>query len=86
MKKIPVICYKVITPVIYNKGKAYETQEDEFLACYGYLTREETEKEIARLNTDAEAKRIFCEEGRLNAENIAYFFYHEQEPFDTRGD
>lgn len=85
MKDIPVICYKLIAPIVYNKGTKWETQYDEFLACYGYDTREETEKEIVRLNTDTEAKRLFCHEHRLNPEDIAYFFYNEQEPFDTRG-
>ena len=85
MEKTPVICYKLVTPIIYNKGTKWEIQHDEFLACYGYATREATEKEIIRLNTDAEAKRFFCYEHRLNPENIAYFFYNEQAPFDTRG-
>ena len=85
MEKTPVICYKLVTPIIYNKGTKWEVQHDEFLACYGYATREATEKEIIRLNADAEAKRLFCYEHRLNPENIAYFFYNEQAPFDTRG-
>lgn len=86
MKTIPVICYKLKTPVIYNRGTKWEKQEDTFLACYGYANPEENKRLVNVLNTDDEAKGMFCDKYRLNANNIEYFFHEEQEPFDTRGD
>lgn len=84
MKTIPTICYKLKTPHIYNKGTIYETQEDTFLACYGYSNPEENKRFIEVLNHDEEAKGMFCDRHRLNADEIEYFFHDEQEPFDTR--
>ena len=86
MSKIPVICYKVKEPVVYNKGTKWEKSCDKFLACYGYANAEENKRLVNVLNMDEEAKGMFCDEHRLNANEIEYFYHHEQEAFDTRGD
>lgn len=86
MKTIPVICYKLKTPVVYNRGTKWEKQEDTFLACYGYANPEENKRLVNVLNTDDEAKGMFCDKYRLNANDIECFIHKEQEPFDTRGD
>jgi len=78
---INVICYKVKSPVVYNKGTKWESSCDTFLACYGG-----TQDMVNRLNTDINAKEQFCAEHRLDADNIDYFFINQQEEFDTRGD
>ena len=74
MRIIPVICYKV------------KNSNNVFLACYGYHDPEENKRYINVLNTDEEVKGMFCEKYGLDANNIEYFFHHEQEEFDTRGD
>lgn len=53
------ICYKLDTPVVYNKGTKWESSEDTFLECYVRGTRE-----------DAEA---LCVEKNLTATNRVYF-------------
>lgn len=84
MKTIPVICYKLKTPIVYNKGTQWEKQEDTFLACYGYSDPEENKRFIEVLNHNEEEKGIFCDKRGLNADEIECFIHHEQEPLDTR--
>lgn len=86
MKTIPVICYKLKKPHIFNEGTKWEKREYTFLACYGYADPEENKRFVNVLNTDDEAKGMFCDKYRLNADAIEYFFHKEQEEFDTRGD
>lgn len=45
-----VICYKQKNPEIYNKGTAFETSCDEFLAYYTYKSVEEAQKEVDEIN------------------------------------
>lgn len=81
---INAICYKVKTPVVYNKGTIWEKSCNTFLACYGGST-EATAKQIELLNTDEAAKAQFCAAHRLIADSIDHFFLNIQEEIDTRG-
>lgn len=65
------ICYKLNTPVVYNKGTRFETTEDTFLHCYMRGTREEVQCVVDTLNVDAIDRKYFVD---------------EQEGFDTMGD
>ena len=80
-KLINVICYRVKTPHIYCKGGE---EHFEFLACYGYDNKERNKAYIDLLNSDETEKREFCKRHCIDADNIDYFYHHEQEPFDTR--
>ena len=86
MKTIPVICYKVKNPVVYNQGTKWEKTCDTFLACYGCADVERNKAYIDLLNTDDEARANFCADHRLDPATIECFYHYEQEPFDTRGD
>lgn len=79
---IPVICYKVKTPVVYNKGTQWEKTCDTFLACYGYRDPEENKRYVNVLNTDDEVKGMLCDEQGLDFDNIDYFSHQMQEPFE----
>ena len=83
MATIPVICYKLKEPDVYNKGTPYEERVDTYLACYGYRDEEENKKFVNVLNFDEEAKGMFCDERRLNADDIECFIHKMQEEFDT---
>jgi len=65
------ICYKLNTPVVYNKGTEWETTCDTFLECYISGTDEEIQKRIEKMNKEV---------------NDRVYFMDEQEMFDTRGD
>lgn len=65
------ICYKLNTPVVYNKGTRFETTEDTFLHCYMRGTHEEVQRVVDTLNTEV---------------NDRVYFVDEQEVFDTMGD
>ena len=84
MNMVNVICYKTKTPVVYNKGTTYEKSCDHFLCCYGYIDEEANKRLVDSLNNDPEKFRAFCEERRLNPDNVTYFYHHRQEAFDTR--
>lgn len=73
MKKaneIYVICYKVVDPVIYNKGTKYEKKEWTFLEyeCHGVKDIKQVEKRVAELNAHHER------------ENVDYYYIDTQEP------
>lgn len=81
---INAICYKLKTPIVYNKGTRYEKSCNTFLACYGG-SMEATQCKVNQLNNDTTAKEEFCAEHRLVASSIDYFYVNTQEEFDTRG-
>lgn len=60
------ICYKLNTPIIYNAGTSYEQQEDTFLECMIYATKEQAQ--------------VTCDKLNLTATDRVYFV-DEQEPF-----
>lgn len=73
MKKaneIYVICYKVVEPVIYNKGTKYEKKEWTFLEyeCHNVQDIEQVKKRVAELNAHHER------------ENVDYYYIDTQEP------
>lgn len=79
-KKMIVICYKTIKPIVYNEGTPYETSCDEFLSYYTYKTVAEAQKECDELNTTKPECLWNIE--KIDWNKIAYFFVSEQEPFD----
>lgn len=73
-----VICYKLINPIIYNKGTKYETKCDEFLAyIIGNRTLEEGQAEANRLNIERPDRLWNGQPIEWN--NIEYFFATRQE-------
>ena len=86
MAKVNTICYKLKTPCIYNKGTKYESKCDTFLACYGYDDDIRNDAYIAKLNMQgsAERKEFFRNHYDIKEEEVAYFYTHKQEEFDTR--
>lgn len=82
---VNTICYKLKTPIIYNKGTKWEKKEDTFLVCYGYTNIIDHNAKLKELNTDEQAKEDFCNKHRLKANEIEYFFNNVQDEFDTRG-
>ena len=85
MAKVNTICYKLKAPRVYNEGTKYESKCSDFLACYGYEDNARNEAYIAKLNTEGstERKEFFRNHYNLKAEEIAYFYAHRQEEFDT---
>ena len=81
---INAICYKLKTPIVYNKGTRYEKSCDTFLACYGG-SMEAAQRKVDKLNNNIFVKAQFCAEHRLIANSIDYFYVNTQEEFDTRG-
>ena len=57
----PTICYKLNTPIFYNKGTKYETSCDIFLECYSY-SKEAAQRECDKLNVTATDRIYFVSE------------------------
>lgn len=71
------ICYKMKTPVVYNKGTKYERTCDTFLAYYTSQSDAEAQAEAEWLNT---TKLATLRTGTpINWEKIDYFFVNKQE-------
>mgnify|MGYP004550050979 FL=1 len=64
------ICYKLDTPIIYNKGTKYEKHLDTFLETYISGTDEEIKAIIHEMNQKAKDR---------------VYFMDEQPMFDTTG-
>lgn len=78
--KQTIICYKTITPVIYNKGTRYESQCDEFLAYYTYSDKAAAQAECDKLNAEHPSK--LWNGLPIDWNQIDHFFVDEQEPFE----
>jgi hypothetical protein len=70
------VCYKLNTPIIYNKGTKHESSCDTFLAYYYRGTREQTQAHVDKLNTE-KPERLFNGELALCEERI--YFVNEQD-------
>ena len=73
------ICYKVKTPIVYNKGTEYETVCDEFLAYYTRKNNEEAQAEVDWLNT-TKPEKLFNGEPAL-CEERTYFLSKQEEMY-----
>lgn len=82
-REIPVICYKLNTPVVYNKGTQYEKSEDTFLLRYAPTDENARNAEIDRLNALAVGEYIDRYKHDKKVDGV--YFVKYQEPFDTTG-
>ena len=71
------ICYKLKSPIYYNKGTKYETTCDTFLSYYTHLNDEEAQEEAKRLNTEKPDK--LWNGKAIDWAEIDYFFVHKQD-------
>lgn len=74
---IPVICYKLKQPRVYNRGTRYETSEDSFLSYYTTGDLDRARAEATELNDQRPAKNRFGYP--INWDDISYFYADEQE-------
>ena len=77
-KLYTVICYKLKTPIYYNKGTKYEKSCDHFLAYYLYgASLEEGQEEAENINKTKPEKLRTGE--KINWDEIDYFYASQQE-------
>lgn len=77
--KNTVICYKVKTPVYYNKGTKWEKTCDVFLAYVTFKKLDAAKEEVEKLNSEKPAK--LWNGTAIDWNNVEYFFANEQESF-----
>lgn len=82
-KTIPVICYKLNNPVVYNKGTKYEKSEDTFLLCYA--PHDETIRNARIDELNALPVGEFIDKYKRDTRVDGTYFVSYQEPFDTTG-
>lgn len=82
-REIPVICYKLNTPVVYNKGTKYETSCDTFLLCYAPHDETARNEMVDRLNALEVGEYIDKYQHDKKVDGVYFVSY--QEPFDTTG-
>ena len=71
------ICYKTKEPTVYNKGTAYESQCDTFLAYYTYKDMKEAQQEVDTINSQRPGTLFNGEPIDWTA--IDHFFVSQQE-------
>lgn len=77
------ICYRTNEPTYYNKGTKYETSCSDFLAFYSYLSVEEAQKVVDKINNEKPERLPYTNE--LAKCNERFYYVDEQPLFDTRG-
>lgn len=82
-REIPVICYKLNNPVVYNKGTKYEKSENTFLLCYAPTDETARNARVAELNALPVGEYI--DRYKHDKKVDGMYFVSYQEPFDTTG-